>query len=219
MVVMGMFTDAPVRERSPKVRRTRKGLLHGRLGERGSVAVEAAIIFPLLVTLTFGIIEFALLMRDHVATTSLVRAGARTASALPRDPALIVNTVAAMEKAGSALPKDSYEELWIYRANDNGFPGAAGNDNFEPSDCAANCVRYAWNAAGDSFEQVSGTSWPVTNINACPGDPDADAVGVYLKANHTWLTGLFFDETTVGDRAVLRFEPIATYSASVPCKP
>lgn len=191
----------------------------GRLGERGSVAVEAALIFPLLITLTFGIIEFALLMRDHTATTSLVRAGARTASALPRDPALIVSTKTAMEVAGSALPQDSYEELWIYKANAAGFPGSAGNTDFQPSDCTSDCVRYTWNDARDQFVQVSGTSWPVTSINACPGDPNAQAVGVYLKAKHEWLTGLFFDTTYVSDRAVLKFEPIGTTIATRPCKP
>lgn len=187
----------------------RRRLAKGRLGERGSVAVEAAIIFPVLVMLTFGIIEFSLLMRDHTATTSLVRAGARTASALPRDPDLIASTVAAMEKAGSALPKDTYEELWIYRANDDGFPGSA--TSWDSAVCNTDCVKYAWNDARDAFSPVAGT-WPVTNINACPGDEDAQAVGVYLKAKHTWITGLFFDETTVADRAVLQFEPLPVYS-------
>jgi hypothetical protein len=188
-----------------------------RFGERGSVAVEAAIIFPLLITLTFGIIEFALLMRDHTATTSVVRAGARTASALPRDPAMVTSTVAAMERAGSALPKSSYEELWVYRANAAGYPGGEGNRSFDPGTCTANCVRYSWNDRRDAFQQVGG-SWAPTSINACAGDPAAQAVGVYLKANHDWITGLFFDSTFVTDRAVLKFEPIATLSSSVPCK-
>ena len=186
------------------------------LGDRG--AVEAALIFPILIVLTFGIIEFSLLMRDHTATTSLVRSGARTASALPRDPALVASTVAAMERAGSALPKDSYEELWIYKANAAGFPGGAGNTTFDPSACTNDCVRYGWNDSRDKFVQVSGTGWPVNTINACAGDPNAQSVGVYLKAKHTWLTGLFFDTTEVADRAVLKFEPIATFSSATPCK-
>lgn len=181
----------------------------GPLGERGAVAVEAAIIFPLLITLTFGIIEFALLMRDHTATTSLVRAGARTASALPRDPDLIPATVVAMEKAGSALPKDSYEELWIYQANEDGYPGAA--DSWDTAVCDTNCVKYAWNDARDEFKAVAG-SWPSSNIIACAGADDAQAVGVYLKAKHNWITGLFFDETYVADQAVLSFEPLPIYN-------
>lgn len=185
--------------------------------ESGAVAVEAALIFPVLVLLLFGIIEMALLMRDHVATTSLVRAGGRTASALPRSPSLIEDTVASMEKAGSALPKDAYEELWIYRATAEGFP--VGNSAANPfAVCATDCVRYAWNDTRDSFGRVSG-SWDPSSINACPGDPNAMAVGVYLKARHDFVSGIFADSVTVSDHAVLKFEPVATFSSTQPCKP
>lgn len=201
--------------RNPNGRGRRKSPLVGKFGlhnERGAAAVEAALILPLLIVLTFGIIEFALLMRDHTATTSLVRAGARTASALPRDTKMIAATVAAMEQAGSALPKDSYEEMWIYSANVNGYPGNAANTTFDASTCTKDCIRYAWNAKRDTFEQVSGTTWDPNSINACAGDPNSQTVGVYLKAKHTWITGLFYKETMVSDRAVLKFEPLSIFN-------
>lgn len=183
----------------------------------GAVAVEAALIFPLLVLLLFGIIEMALLLRDHVATTSLVRTGARTASALPRAPSMIDDTVAAMEKAGSALPKDAYEELWVYRATSGGFP--IGNSAENPFvTCATDCVRYAWNENRDSFGRASG-DWDPYSVNACPGDPNAMAVGVYLRAKHEFVTGVFGASVNVADSAVMKFEPLATYSETVPCKP
>lgn len=186
-------------------------------GDSGAAAVEAALIFPVLVLLAFGIIEMSLLMRDHVATTSLVRAGARTASALPRQPSMVADTVTAMERAGSALPKDSYEELWIYRATDDGYPvGNSGSDHFAV--CATDCVRYAWNDAHDTFTQVSG-SWNPSSINACPGDPAAMSVGVYLRASHHFVTGLFGNAVQVSDFAVMKFEPVATYSSTQPCRP
>lgn len=186
-------------------------------GEEGAVAVEAALIFPLLVLLLFGIIEMSLLLRDHVAATSLVRAGARTASALPRVPSLVEDTVDAMERAGSALPQDSYEELWVYRATSEGFP--VGNSASDPfAVCGTDCVRYAWNDSRDSFGRASG-DWDPNSINACPGDPDAMAVGVYLRARHEFVTGFFGVSVDVADHAVLKFEPLATYSSTAPCKP
>lgn len=186
-------------------------------GDGGAVAVEAALLFPVLVLLVFGIIEMALLMRDHVAVTSLVRAGARTASSLPRSDAMIPDTVTAMERAGSALPKDSYEELWIYRATTAGYP--VGNGSGDPfGSCSTDCVRYAWNDARDSFGRVSG-SWDPNSINACAGDPGAMSVGVYLRASHQFVTHLFVNDMDVSDYAVLKFEPVATYSSSLPCKP
>jgi hypothetical protein len=173
------------------------------------VAVEAALIFPLLVVLVFGMIEFSLLMRDHVATTSVVRAGARTASASGSNPAFVQLTVDAMERAGSALPRDSYESLWIYKANDDGLPiGSTGPNHFEAADCNTSCIRYQWNEARDEFRPVDVNAWPQSSIRACPGAP-FDAVGVYLSAEHKWVTGLFGTTTTVSDRAVLNFEPFA----------
>ena len=183
----------------------------------GAAAVEAALIIPLLMLLLFGIIDMSLLLRDHVAATSLVRAGARTASALPRAPSLVEDTVAAMEKAGSALPKDSYEELWVYRATDEGYP--LGNSASNPfAACGTDCVRYSWNEGRDTFGRISG-NWDPYSINACPGDPGAMAVGVYLRANHDFVTGIFGSGTSVSDHAVLKFEPVATYSTTQPCKP
>jgi Flp pilus assembly pilin Flp len=185
--------------------------------EDGAAAVEAALIIPLLIFLLFGIIEISLLLRDHVATTSLVRAGARTASALPRSSTMVPDTVAAMERAGSALPKDSYEELWIYRADPNGLPiGNSASNKF--ATCGTDCVRYAWNDARDTFGKVSG-NWDPLSINACPGDPNAMAVGVYLRARHDFITGVFGSGMTVSDYAVLKFEPVATYSSTQPCRP
>ena len=52
------------------------------------MAVEAAIIFPLLILLVFGIIEVSLLLRDYVSLNSLVRRAPGSQRRLPRlDPA------------------------------------------------------------------------------------------------------------------------------------
>lgn len=179
--------------------------------DRGGVAVEFALIAPILIMLLFGVIEFSLLLRDHVATTSLVRAGSRTASAMPRSAKMVTATVEAMERAGSALPKNAYEELWIYRARADGTPqsGSFGT-------CDSDCVRYTWDEDGE-FRKTADSDWDPETINACPGDPDADSVGVYLMARHQWLTGLFTDSTQVSDHAVMRFEPVATLAGTIPC--
>ncbi len=51
--------------------------------DSGAAAVEFAIVSLLLITLVFGIIEFSLLLRDHVSVTSAVRTAARVASSSP----------------------------------------------------------------------------------------------------------------------------------------
>lgn len=209
---MEFGSPAALRPGECRPERCRPGRCRPGRCDHGSVAVEFALIAPLLIALLFGVIEFALLLRDHLATASLVRAGVRTASALPRQAVMVDTTVQAMERAGSALPRNAYSELWIYRATPAGTPQSG---NF--SSCDRDCVRYAWDDTG-RFSRSGGTTWDPNTINACPGDPNADSVGVYLKATHRWLTGMFSDVTEVADHAVMRFEPLPTLAGAVKCR-
>ena len=184
------------------------------------MAVEAAIIFPLLILLVFGIIEFSLLLRDYVSLNSLVRQGTRVAATLPRlDPALNDGkdladvVVEAMNQAGNALPRDTFEELWVYEADGNGFP--LGTSGF--TSCTTNCGIYRPDVNGD-FTRVKDTNWDWQTQNACP-DSDIDSVGVWLKIKHQPVTGLFFGDISISDYAVTNFEPIATFSATNQCGP
>jgi len=59
----------------------RKALNRKRVrGERGAVALEAALTFPILLLLILGIIELTFLMRDHAVVVSDTRIAARVAS-------------------------------------------------------------------------------------------------------------------------------------------
>lgn len=202
-------------------------MLLGRGRDRGAAAVEAAIIFPLLILLTFGIIEVSLLLRDYVSLNTLVRQGTRTASTLPRlDPAtttppgqdLAVAVVADINAAGNALPEDTYEELWIYEANSDGYPLPEGQTTH--GTCTTNCVIYKVDGMGNftRFSDPGAPFWDWQTQNACPGT-DIDSVGVWLKAKHQSVTGLLFDDLIISDFAVTNFEPIATFSATNPCGP
>jgi Flp pilus assembly protein TadG len=129
----------------------------------------------------------------------------------------------AIDRAGTALPRDSIDELWVYQANKKGYPclsvqttaGASsnacsetGSDSNQSWVCTANCVKYRWFASDQHFHYVSGT-WTSSNINGCAG-ANIDTVGVYMKATHSFLTGLIFEETTMSDHAVFNFEPLQT---------
>lgn len=125
-----------------------------RRGERGAVAVEFALVVPLIILLTLGIIEFALLLRDYVSATSVTREAVRVASASPKkglstplsevrrshagrvfdevgdpDPAswsFAYDASQVLATRGSALPESSIDELWVYVPNKAGFPLADG---------------------------------------------------------------------------------------------
>lgn len=57
------------------------GVAVRRADERGAAAVELALIFPLLVSLLFGIIWFGFVYADHIAVSNAVREGARYGAA------------------------------------------------------------------------------------------------------------------------------------------
>jgi hypothetical protein len=65
-----------------------------------------------------------------------------------------------------------------------------------------------WDKALDQFRYSSGT-WDAKNtINACVNDPNRDAVGVALRANHSWITKLFGNGVSLSERSIMQFEPL-----------
>jgi hypothetical protein len=179
-----------------------------------------------VLTLFLGIVEVSLLLKDDVALTSAVRAGGRIASAnagagpggvdengvcvspctpatSPKFAQLAAN---AIQSAGSALPANSIIELWIYKANNKGYPGATGVTAFGTT-CPASCVRYRWVPAVGQFRYRDGT-WEHKKINACA--TTSDSVGVYMRARHSFVTGMFGQTAELADHAVFTFEPLPT---------
>ncbi|MGA8211632.1 MAG: TadE family protein [Nocardioidaceae bacterium] len=199
-----------------------------RLGERGAVAVEAALVTPFLVMLVLGIIEFTFVLRDYVAVTSATRSGARISSAnagagpqfcdsgesgtacsntnAPQLAKLGVNAIATQ---GVALNRDLVNYVMVYKANASGFPGSltawGANPQTDCSSAGNGCVVYQWQKAADKFKYLSG-SWTSSTINACASQ--SDSVGVYVSAQHPFISGLFGATLTVTDRTVMRFEPL-----------
>lgn len=202
--------------------------LRGR-SERGAVAVEAALVSPLLLILTFGMIEMALLMKDAVAVSSSVRVGARMASTAagagpgtcPSGPTTCTPVKApkvaqlaadAIQRAGSAMPKDSIQSIQVYRANAAGFPLPDSNSSLDV--CSTDCVTYVWDRVADRFRYSSG-QWDSRSINACVNDVAIMSVGVAMKARHDWVTGFFGSGMQLQERTVMQFEPLDNNS----CKP
>ncbi len=205
----------------------RKALVRKRArGERGAVALEAALTFPILLLILLGIIELTFLMRDHAVVVSDTRLAARIASTgsnagvgscptgagappcVPANvPALAQAAADAVQRAGSAMPVDQIEYLLVYKANSSGYPGADSNHTM-PTSCAgfSSCVMFKWRDTENKFRYNSG-SWISSTINACfPGN--LDRVGIALSAKHKTFTGLFGSFLTLNDHAVMNFEPL-----------
>lgn len=188
--------------------------------DRGAVAVEAVLVFPVLIMLAFGAIEWTMVLKDQMEVTSVARAGARTASQLaplqgpyvaPAEP-ISLTTAKAIRSAASGLPFDAIDYILVYRANNVGYPGKA---NAKVLDCDATestCDKLFWvpdetKPGGGSFVNDPGAVWDAAGINSCLGDADAQSVGVYIKARHAMITGIFGGPKPLESRAVMKFEP------------
>lgn len=195
--------------------------------ERGALAVEAALIIPIiLIPLLFGIIEFSLLLRDKVTVTSMARNAARVAAASdPNDPAnqtvpgFVTAVAQTVASSVPELPVGAMREIWIYQpVSGKNYPtnppGATASNRFPnlsgTSGCGTNCIRLVWTQRVPAYTStfgspVGGGTWPSQTIGTCL--PNMDNVGIYVKTTHKWFTGLFGGSLTVSDVAVMRFEP------------
>ncbi len=85
--------------------------------QRGTAAVEFALVLPLVLTITLALLQVGLLVRDRLVVESAARAGAR-AAAVHDDPALVRSAVI---DAGSTLD-DAAVTVDIARAGTRGDP-------------------------------------------------------------------------------------------------
>lgn len=187
-----------------------------RSGERGAVAIEAALIFPLVLFLGLGIIEWSLVLRDQIELTSLARSGARAASSLAPDRAapypsvpLSEQVVDSMAQATSTLPVGSVKYAIVYEVGAAGLSGSPKTPSFGCGSAIA-CARYDWIPSADGGKgafSVTATHWDGADLNACLGDPGMSNVGVYLRAEHAMLTGVFGSTKGLSAFTVMRVEP------------
>lgn len=212
-------------------------------GDDGAAAVEFAILALLLVTILFGIIEFAFVMRDWSSVSAATRAGVRTAATgagsgpcvvlgvekcgpgVPVGVPLLAQQAAdSIQRAGTAMPQDSIDGIWVYRANTSGFPGPDTVDTggeattWLNANCIStnnnNCVYYRWVDNQKKFRWQGGL-WTSSTINACINDANAQSVGVIMKATRPFFTGLFpWVSLPLTDRSVAKFEPLPNTSCN-----
>jgi hypothetical protein len=178
-------------------------------GERGAVLVETAILIPIIIMITFGLIEFSMVYQSSSTSAGAARSAARTASAEAMLTNYATDAAAAAATALKTIAPDEPVEMWVYKANPGGYPGSVGNTSF--AICSTNCIKYTWLPASKAFDTANpgGSGWPSSTQKAC----DValwDSVGVYIKLNHKFLTNLFGTTITLTDHAVFRLEPAPT---------
>ncbi|MCB0952752.1 MAG: pilus assembly protein [Microthrixaceae bacterium] len=189
-------------------------------GQQGAVLVEAALVLPIMILVVMGIIEFGFAFASSTTTTGASRSGARLgAAAYATAGTISANQRAAADQIADTVSADLVGltsadpvGMTIYRADPSstegepvgGFPadGMVGG-------CSSDCFRYTWDAGADKMTYESG-GWP---------DPDAcglnlDSIGVYVQAQHNYITGMIGDHVFVDGQTVMRLEPLPSDQCS-----
>jgi Flp pilus assembly protein TadG len=153
--------------------------------ERGTALVEAAIVIPLLMLLTFGAIELGIGFSQKGALESIARSGGRTGATLAGDAQLADKAVAAVNGALATTAVPELNQMYVYKIN--GATGVSEGPAGWGGACAGNCVRIPFN--GSQFDMTSASgAWPVAARDAC--SLNADRVGIQVDGKFEFLTNL-----------------------------
>jgi Flp pilus assembly protein TadG len=214
-VVDGGTNQTPGRRPARQPRRDRS---------RGAVLIEAAILLPLLVLLTFGAVEYGLIFRDELKITTAARSGARIGTAdktsdgsavNPDDDYQILQAVYAA--LGNLAPHVIYVSVYNAGTNSNGVP-PAGCTGPGAASVTGSCNVWSLSDFSLTAAQVEASTknlWPST---ARPITLDTNTgteptyLGVEVEITHNYVTGLFGSSRTLLERAIFRFEPVGDTS-------
>lgn len=178
---------------------------------RGQALVEFAMIFPILLTVIFGIIEFALILSSLGGFNFAARDGARLGSLLGRsDPNTDQEIVSLISGHVLGLVMAKAKEVDIYRAAAGGSclnqplgSGAASVSVDDPS-----CIKNRYNLDGSVYAGSS-ILWPVNDRDDSLAS--ADYLGVRIKFQYNWLTAFVAGSAPplqLSATSVQRIEPL-----------
>jgi Flp pilus assembly protein TadG len=189
-------------------------------GERGSSAVEAAIVTPVVMALFFGIIEMGFVFKDYLAVAGSIRAGVRMASANPRNVSFAQMSADQVAKTGGAMSFKDVQELWVYKVTNTDSSSNLPIGKTDFANGCTSCVKFTWNNTTKKFvsSPVTADTWTAPSQNACStalGGPP-DRIGVYLKLKHDAFTGLVFKTVSIAEASIMSLEPMPVLNG---CKP
>lgn len=186
-------------------------------GERGAALIESAIITPVLMMFIFGIFEFGFAFRDYLTVANATRDAVREASVAGNVGDTDYRMLRSIRRAAAALPDDGLDLIVIFRAT--------GPTSTVPASCAAGTSTVGlcnvYTSASLQLDETQFGCQAVADgdlINSpdrfwCPFDREVSAgtgldyVGIYIRSQHDYITGLFGDSITFDDQMILKVEP------------
>ena len=184
------------------------------LGERGAVALEMAIVVPVLILMAFGMLEFGIAFKERLQYSHAVNQATRNATVMGTDQYADIEILNALE-AGLNGDLGDVDHVDIFKADSTGAPTVWGRYVPDSGTCG-------WNPCPDP-DEGSPTYGSPANYKPCNRDIVLDAggidtIGVQVQYQHVWITGVLpLSTQTWHETARARMEPDLFGNGSNPC--
>ncbi|MGY6500361.1 MAG: TadE/TadG family type IV pilus assembly protein [Acidimicrobiales bacterium] len=195
-----------------------------RSDDSGTAVLETLLVAPVFFLLVLGIFEFGLIYRDVLTTSDAAANAARRGAVLgPRIPASGVagdfEIIREVRNSLGSISVESVDRIVIFRAS---APGAGSPESQVPAGCKsgdsvpgvcnvydpANAFLAVDIGDNDYFACPGGRScaWPSSARSDGPTPSDVDYLGVWIRLERPYVTGLFGDVFTFERASIVRLE-------------
>ncbi len=206
-------------------------------GDGGAALIEGALVAMPFFILIFGMLDFGILMKDYLSLSNTTRVGVRSASVVANDANADYFILDAIKKASVGLNRTKIDRIVIWHASGEddvpsntcttGSLSGTGGTGAPLYTGACNVYRPAdFNYQAGDFDCDNATDGVVTpgvgpkdeawcgpkrKVGVNPrfvGDGDGtDYIGVWVKYNFNFVTGLFGDGMELTEQVIHRIEP------------
>lgn len=202
-----------------------------RRGGRGSVLVEAAVVFPFLATIMLGIIEFGFALHDDTVVTRTVQQAGRVAANQATDRFADYEALRIVNTSLQSLSSGDLERVIIFDATSGAKAPSAGclaiaaTDNLVKKGTTG-CNVYGprqvkttslsgFQSSTVALDDCTSSSW---DANWCPPTRDRisttpDRVGVYVEVTYGRFTGILPGDLTMNETKIFQLEPCTAYDS------
>jgi Flp pilus assembly protein TadG len=190
-------------------------------GDEGAALIEAAFVTPVFFLLIFGVLEFGSAFRTYLTLSNVTTTASRAAAVAGNDVDGDAQILTSIKKESAAISVSSIQRVVVYHASGPTDPvpsgcagGTATSGTGSPSYTGA-CNVYTsadistpTNAATCSITSPARFWCPsVRKVAATGTNGPPDYVGIYVSAQHSYITGLFGKTLSLKSTTVAKLEP------------
>jgi Flp pilus assembly protein TadG len=183
--------------------------------------VEAVFVFPVLIVVMMGSLEFGMAWRDSVTVSTALRASARTIATQGNDGTADYYALQSLKAGLSGIPTAAIGRIVVYNASSFTAPDPLCLSMAAPGGQTGSRACNVYTAASlslasTSFSSTATGSCPSTAVDRyfCPLTRDVvqstvtDYVGIYIQVRHDFVTKLFGANLTITDKLIVQLEPL-----------